>query len=108
MTHKTAMAAKRAYNDALRAQMPSTAKFSGPQVDVFLEGWALVGWNIPRKGHYWRRFGSLDLMATCGIVRPIQYEKTGGMMIFEVGNFDRCSKCALMRSRASKDSGASQ
>lgn len=96
------MAEKRAYNDALRASMPSSAKLSGPQLEVFLEGWALVGWNIPRKGHYWRRFGSLDLMSLCGVFKPIEY--SGGsvgpkMMIFEVGNFDKCHKCQRKRSK---------
>jgi hypothetical protein len=93
------MAEKRAYNDAIRAAMPPGSKLSGPTPDVFFEGWAHVGWNLPRKTHYWRRRPGDTLLSTCGVRKPVEYTIKGQMMIFEGGNFEKCSKCVQMRQR---------
>lgn len=91
---------RRAHNDAWRASLPPGSKFSGPSVDVFFEGWALVGWNLPRKGHYWRRRPGDRLLSMCGVWKVFEYTIKGQLMIFEVGNHEKCTKCLRMRRRA--------
>ena len=75
------------------------AKFSGPWIETFFEGWAKVGFCAP-MGHYWRRRPGDRVLSTCGIWKDLQYTTKGQVMIFEVGNFEKCSKCVRMRRRS--------
>jgi hypothetical protein len=75
------------------------AKFSGPWIEVFFEGWAKVGFRS-RMGHYWRRRPEDRVLSMCGVSKALQYTIRGQVMIFEVGNFDKCAKCSRMRQRA--------
>ena len=90
--------ARRAHNDAHRAAMPPGSKLSGPWIEVFFEGWAKVGFRS-RMGHYWRRRPEDRVLSLCGISRALQYTIRGQVMIFEVGNFDKCAKCLRKRRR---------
>jgi hypothetical protein len=90
---------RRAHNDHLRATIFAGAKFSGPWVEVFFEGWVKVGFHS-NMGHYWRRRPEDRVLSTCGVWKDLEYTIRGQVMIFEVGNFPKCAKCALKRQRA--------
>lgn len=92
------MAEKRAHNDAIRASFPPGSKFSGPSIDTFFEGWAKVGFRS-LMGHYWMRRPGDRLLSLCGVWKAIEYTIRGQMMIFEVGNFDKCARCLGVRRR---------
>lgn len=96
------MREKRAYNDAVRASMPPDSKFSGPTPDVFFEGWVLVGFHRgghERMAHYWRRRPGDRVLSMCGVSKTLEYTIRGQVMIFEIGNFPKCSKCVRKRQR---------
>jgi hypothetical protein len=95
--HNKALAERRAYNDAYRASLPPSTKYGGPRIDVFFEGWALVGWGFSNAGHYWRRRSDDQLLALCGLHKPIERTNRGQLMIFEVGNYSKCKRCERKR-----------
>lgn len=74
------------------------AKFSGAWIEVFFEGWAKVGFRS-QMGHYWRRRPDDRVLSLCGVWKDLQYTIRGQVMIFEVGSFDKCSKCLRKRQK---------
>lgn len=70
----------------------NAGKFSGPWMEAFSEGWALIGFTHRSTGHYWRRQED-RVISLCGVSKALEYTILGQVMIFEVGNFEKCGKC---------------
>lgn len=91
------LADRRKHNDAIRASFPPGAMFSGPSLNTLLEGWLRLGFRNGPITHYWRRGGTVDAVSLCGLQRSLTYTIRGQLMVFEIGNFPKCSKCSKKR-----------
>lgn len=76
------------------SKLPPGARVSGGPIEGFTQGWAKAGWDA--RAVHWYELKPSGLVAICGF----QVKSTPG--IFGPGNFERCDRCVLKRSKLIK------